>query len=318
MSVNYGGGSPQGGYPQGGYPGDGGAGGYALSAGRVDLGAWLGRGWALFSAQPVTWIAAFLLYLVLGSLLWLLWAVPTGTLAALERAYSVILHPTTFHPAPPPQNPVQEFAKTHVFGLLMAACNAVFYGGFYKMALRQARGEAISVGGVFSGFPQALPLAMVAVALAAAIVLLEALSQWLLHLARVPPTLSASLTGLIALLPTFVLQGLAMFAPLLVVDKSVNAADAIGGSVRLLKSQWLTAVLTYFILALIGGLGVLGCLVGMLVTYPLFLISVAAGYLAFTQPPPSAPYPYSNAYGSPAPPGVWPPPPGAAPPPLAP
>lgn len=305
MSMNYG----------GGYPGDGGTGGYGLSVGRLDLGLWLGQAWALFAARSSVWVVSFLVYLIFGLALWLLWAIPTGILTTLQQTYLAILNHTV--PTVRPQNPFVEFAKTRTLTLALAGANAVFFGGFYKMALRQARGEAISIGVLFSGFPQALPLAMVAVAASAAIALLEGLSIWLLHLAGLAGRMAVSLSSLVVLLPTFVVQGLLMFAPLLVVDRSANAAEAIAGSVRLLKSQWPMATLTYFVLALIGGLGALGCLVGMLVTYPLFLISVAAGYLAFTQPP-SAPIPYSHAYGSPAPPGVWPPPPGAAPPPLAP
>ena len=301
VSVNYGGGSP----------GDGGAGQQAISAGRVDMGVWLGQAWALFSARPGVWMVSFLLYLILGLGLWLLWAIPTGILDTLKQSYLAVLN----HTGPPvrPPNPLAEFAKTRLFGLVLAAANAVFFGGFYKMALRQMRGERISVGGLFSGFPQALPLAMVAVALAAGTALLEAASLGLLRLLGLPPAQAVSLSNLIGVLPSLVLQAVLIFAPLLVVDRGANAAEAIKGSLRLLKGQWLIATLTYFLLALIAGLGALGCLVGMLVTYPLFLISVAVGYLAFTQPPSSAPFPYPNAYGGPAPPGVWPPPPGAAP-----
>jgi len=44
----------------------------------------------------------------------------------------------------------------------------------------------------------------------------------------------------------------------------------------------------------------------MLLTYPLFLISIAVGYLALTQPP--AAYVPPSPYAAPSP-GVWPPPP---------
>ena len=176
------------------------------------------------------------------------------------------------------------------------------------MALRQARGEPISITGAFSAFPQALPLAVVAVFTAGAAVLLEALLLGLLHLAGMPGRAAVSLVGLFAAIPSLVLQGLLMFAPLLILDRKVGAVDAMLGSVRLLRGQWLLGVLFYFVAALIGGLGILACGIGMIATYPLFLISVAVGYLALTQqsPPPAAYPPYPSA--APAP-GVWPPPP---------
>ncbi len=285
-------------------------GGYGPMTGRVDIGGWLGQAWTLFTAQATVWIVTFVLYLVIGLTLWVLWAIPTGILDTIQQTYSAILHHTTPHVRP--QNPYMEFAKTRVFSLLLAGVNAIFFGGLYKMALRQARGEPISVAGLFSGFPQALPLLMVAVAVSGGVALLEGACLGLLHLAHVPVTLAASLSSLLIVLPTLVVQGLLMFAPLLIVDKGVGAGEAIQGSLRLVRDQWVMAVLAYFVLALIGGLGVIACGVGMLATYPVFLISIAAGYLALTQPPPPASYPAYNPYPAPQA-GVWPPPPSPPP-----
>ncbi len=292
-----------GGYSAGGYPGGYGGGGYAPPTGRVDF-SWLGQAWTLFTAQAGVWIGAFLLYALVGTVLWLLWAIPTGILNIFQQTYLAIVNHTVPHIRQ--QNPYYEFARNQGFTLLLTAVNAVFLAGFYRMALRQARGEPIGVGGAFSAFPQALPLAAVAVCGAGVIVLLEALLLGLLHLTGMPGRQAVSLVGLIAAIPSIVLQGLLMFAPLLVVDKGDSAVDAILGSVRLLKGQWLMGILFYFVAAMVGGLGALVCGVGMLATYPLFLISIAVGYLALTQPPVA--YAPPNPYAAP-PPGVWPPPP---------
>jgi len=292
-----------GGYSAGGYPGGYGGGGYAPPTGRVDF-AWLGQAWALFSARAGVWIGAFLLYLLIGLILWLLWAIPTGMLNILQQTYVAIVNHTV--PAIRQQNPYYEFARNQGFTLLLTAVNAVFLAGFSRMALRQARGEPISIGGVFSAFPQALPLAAVAVFAAGAAVLLEALLLGLLHLTGMPGRQAVSLVGLLVAIPSIVVQGLLMFAPLLILDNGASAVDAILGSVRLLRGQWLMGVLFYFVVALVGGVGMLLCGVGMLVTYPLFLISIAVGYLALTQPPVAYARPSPFA---PAQPGVWPPPP---------
>jgi hypothetical protein len=292
-----------GGYSAGGYPGGYGGGGYAPPTGRVDF-SWLGQAWTLFSAQAGIWIGAFLLYLLVGLLLWLLWAIPTGMLNILQQTYLAVVNHTV--PNVRQQNPYYEFARTQGFTLLLTAANAVFLAGFSQMALRQARGEPISVGGVFSAFPQALPLAVVAAFIAGAALLVQALLLGVLHLTGMSGRQAVSLVGLLAMIPSLVLEGLLMFAPLLILDRGANAVDAILGSVRLLKGQWLMGILFYFVAVLVGGLGALLCAVGMLVTYPLFLISIAVGYLALTQPPvadaPPSPF-------APAQPGVWPPPP---------
>lgn len=296
MSVPTSGGHSAGGYPSG-Y-----GGGYAPMTGRVDFG-WLGQAWTLFSARAGVWITAAFLFFLIGAVLWLLWAVPSGTLATLQRVYQAVLHPSASRI--PAQNPLTEFARNHIFAVLAGGYNAILFGGFYRMALRQRRGEPISALGLFSAFPQALPLLMIGIVAPAVMGLVAGLCVWLLHL-FLPPTTAISIVNLVVWLPDIILQGLLMFAPLLVVDTGANAADALLGSIRLLKGQWLMGVFFYFVAALVGGLGALACGVGMLATYPLFLISIAVGYLALTQPAPPAAPPYP--YGAPSA-GVWPPPP---------
>ena len=294
------------GYPAGGNPGgnpDGYGAGYMPMTGGVDF-AWLGQAWALFSAQIGVWIGALLSYFLIALVLWFLWAIPTGMLSILQQTWGAVMSHTT--PIIRQQNPYYQFARTQGFTLLLTAANAIFLAGFFRMAMRQARGEPIGVGGIFSAFPQALPLATVAVFTGGLPVLLEALLLGLLHLAHLPGPQAVSLVGFLAIIPSIVLNGLLMFAPLLILDRGANAVDALLDSVRLLKGQWLMGVFFYFVASLIGGLGTLFCGVGMLLTYPLFLISIAVGYLALTQPP--AAYVPPSPYAAPSP-GVWPPPP---------
>ena len=272
----------------------------ALGTGRVDFG-WLGQAWTLLWARPGVWIPAFLLYLLISLVLWLLWAIPSGTLATLQQTYLSIVT----HTVPPSRalHPYEDFAQNQVFALFLAGVNTLFYGGFYRMALRQMRGEPISVAGLFSAFPSALPLLMVGIAVPAALGLLEGVLIWLLH-RTLPSAAAISTASMIVIFPNLVLAGLVMFAPLLVLDTGANAAEALLGSVRLLRGQWLMGVLFYIVAAFLGGIGALACGVGMLVTYPLFLISLTVGYVALTQPPWLA----APEISAPEP-GVWPPPP---------
>ena len=94
-----------------------------------------------------------------------------------------------------------------------------------------------------------------------------------------------------------------LFAPFFVLDAGASVPDALLGSVRLLRGQLFRGIVFYVTVSIIGVLGLLGCGVGMLATYPVFLISIAIGYLALTLSPANVPE------FDPAPAGVWPPPP---------
>ncbi len=268
---------------------------------QVDF-AWLSRAWALFTAQPGSWVGACLLYFLIVLALWVLWAIPTGTLATIQQAYLAAFNHTV--PAAPPPNPYWQFVQGSVLSLILAGINAIFFGGFYRMALRQSGGERISALGLFSAFPQALPLLLVGVVMAAAILLLESLSLWLLHLAGVAAQLAVTYSGIVVAIPSIILDGLLMFAPLLVLDRNMAPAEALIGSVRLLHGQWIRGVWFYFVASVVGGLGALLCGIGLLATYPVFLISIALGYLALTRPPSAPVSPYNPPQA-----GVWPPPP---------
>ncbi len=61
----------------------------------------------------------------------------------------------------------------------------------------------------------------------------------------------------------------------------------------------------YVVVSLLTFMGAFLCGVGLLVTCPLFFLSIAIGYLTLTQPDAAAELPAFD----PAPVGVWPPPP---------
>lgn len=268
---------------------------------RIDFG-WLGQAWTLFSAQAGVWIGALLLWFLLEAVLWVLLAIPTGVLASTRAIYTVLFtHPGT--PPRPSVSPYQDFAQTELFSILLAGLGAIFAGGLYRMALRQIRGEPVSVGSLFSALPRSLPLFLVGIFVPAALGLLEGAVLWLLHFS-LSPTAAVSVINFTAWLPALLLPGLIMFAPLLVVDADASAPAALLGSVRLLGSQWLMGILFYVVVSLVSGLGALLCGVGMLATYPLLFLSISLGYLIMTSSLPLAETPIN-----PAPAGVWPPPP---------
>ena len=269
------------------------------AAARIDFG-WIKQAWALFSAQAGVWVAAMFLCFIIDVAVWVLLSIPTGVMTNMRRDFAsvgALQHPIVS------AHPYREFAQTRALGLLIGCAFAVFNGGFYQMALRQKRGAAISVSGLFSGFPQAVPLAVVGTAMTAAINLMECIGLWLLHFSMAP-TAAVSTVSSASQILALILPGLFMFAPLLIVDAGANVTDALLGSVRLLRSRWLKGIAFYIVVSLITFMGAFLCGIGLLVTCPLFFLSIAIGYLALTQPEAAERPAFDPALV-----GVWPPPP---------
>ena len=273
--------------------------------GSVDF-AWLTRAWAFFTAQPGVWVSTFLLYFLISTGVWILWAIPTGTLAEIQQTFQSAFGHTGIA-AGPPKNPYWEFLQNRVLILILEGFNVVLFGGIYRMALSQNRGERISVLGLFSALPQAGPLLLVGVSLTLTVQLLDGACLGLLHGSGLPALVAVQIAGLSGAVPNIILEGLLMFAPLLILDRNLSAPEAIVGSLRLLRGQRMKAVFFYFVASLVGGLGALLCGIGMLATYPVFLISIALGYVALMEPPSLPVSPYSAPQE-----GVWPPPPTSA------
>lgn len=212
----------------------------------------IGEAWQLVTAQLGTWIVAMLLWmLVVG-----------GVYFAFMIAAFAVLLPSTMGGGPPSigANLISQFIS-FTGSIIANVVNYVVLGGMYRMAIRQLRGEAISASDIFS--------------------VTDVFGQLLL--AALLVGLSVGIGFLFCFIPGFVMCGLTMFTVPLVVDQRMPAMAAFNLSVNALKSDWGSATLFYFVTALIGGLGVLLCGVGFVVTYPLLFLSVAITYRNFMQ-----------------------------------
>lgn len=267
---------------------------------RIDFGC-IGQGWALFKRQSGVWVGAVGLAFVVNLALWTVAAIPTGGLALFHTLYASLVTHKQVPPAPPP-NPYREFLLNQVAIIFTVGFGAILTGGLYRMALQQRRGEPISVFGLLSAFPQSPPLFIVGGVVPVVIGLGKGVFLWTSHRV-VSPNAAIADVNRVEWAFTLLFSGLLMFAPLLVIDANANTWDAIVGSVRLLRGQMLRGVWFYIVASFVGSVGLVVCGVGMLATYPVFLISVALAYPALT--PPAASMPEFD----PAPAGVWPPPP---------
>jgi len=132
-------------------------------------------------------------------------------------------------------------------------------GGAYYMGIKHIRGEAVSIGDLFSK----------------------------IHLT--PRIMGASLlmglaiaAGMIFLIiPGLIVAGLLMLTIPLIVDKDMGAVEALGESWNALKHDWMIAPVYLFALAIVSALGALALGIGVIFTYPIFFLGTASVYRDF-------------------------------------
>jgi uncharacterized membrane protein len=134
-----------------------------------------------------------------------------------------------------------------------------FLGGMFRMACKQIRGLPMSVEDLF-GIIDVLPN-----------LLLGSVLGGLLSLAA----------SFCLVLPGLVVVGVLMFTIPLIVDGGLPATAAIGQSWNALKGQWLAATVFHMVASIVASLGFACCCVGLLLTAPLYTLSIAVLYRDF-------------------------------------
>ena len=284
MSIAYGG-------PSGGY----------APTGRVNFG-WIGEAFELYKANFAVWIVAALMLLVVP-------AVVGGIIGGIYGAMTA-LHPPTGNA--PPSYPPAPFG-TNQYGRANPLANglplglniaiqvaslvyqAYLYGGIYRVAIKQVRGEMTSVGDLFSGGP----------------LLLNMLGFQLIYLVLV------FVGTLLCIVPGFLAAGLLFPAYALIADGE-GTLTAISRSVDVMKRDMWNAAAFALVMSLLVIASYLAFCLGEFITFPMFWITAVLAYrdmigmpgIAAASPYGAAPYGASPGYT----PGVWPPPPGQVPP----
>lgn len=159
--------------------------------------------------------------------------------------------------------------------------NGPLYGGLYWLVLRLIRDEEASVGDAFAGFSRAfgqLVLVAIVTSLLAGLSAILLIAAVLLGANQTVPLAVAIVLGIIGILPPVYLSVCWIFALPLVVDKQTDFWSAMQLSRKQVSRHWWVV----FGLMLVGGLlamlGVLACLVGILVTFPIFLGAIMYAY----------------------------------------
>ena len=271
---------------------------------------WISEAWKLFTNNPGAWIGMILISAVIGIVLVILPVtlifIPMGIFASKNEPGVAL--------------------ATAGLGLLLLIpvlliviflSTAYLCSGMYSAAIRQVKGEAISVGDLFSGgdcFLRVLGL-----------IVLVTIAQLAVRFAFSVPGLIieelAPLGRLASSIPSIIISGFIFFAIPLIVDRKMGVFEAISASVKATKAQWWMFAIFAFVLGLLSGVGLLGCLVGILVTAPFYFTTPAVAYRdtfglpgaqnyeAFPPPPPDyRDYAPSQAPAQPQAP-AWEPPP---------
>jgi uncharacterized membrane protein len=222
----------------------------------------LNEAWFLFKQQSGAWIGATCLA---GGVVLILYI---ATLAILMAAIGPTAPGGGVRSGPPNGGFIVAWFVMTLGGWIVGS---LLTAGFYNMAIKQVRGEIVGVPDLFSVTPQ-LPSILGATIL----------------------TGLASLAGaILCYFPVFIVNGLLMFTIPLVVDKKLRATEAMRLSWDALKPDMWMATLFMFIMPMVASLGMMACLVGLVVTLPLYFLAIAITYRNFfiPQPPPSYGYP---------------------------
>jgi uncharacterized membrane protein len=143
--------------------------------------------------------------------------------------------------------------------VISAVVNGILYAGLFGIAIKQIRGEQTSIGDLF-GFTDVIGQTIIATIIV---------------------SILTTIGLMFCIFPGIVLAGLFMLTLPLVVDKKMNASEAVSTSINALKGQWLLAGVFAFIAGIIYIFGFFLCLVGVLVTAPVAILSVTVLYRNF-------------------------------------
>lgn len=200
----------------------------------------------------------------------LIYLVATGILQVLQESM-----------VPKNANGVPQMGLTYwLLRLLGFVVGQFLIGGLMRMAINNVRSGRAEFGQMFS----------------AGSVLPSLIGSGIL-------TTIAMVVGLVlCIVPGLLVSGLVMFVTPLIVDKRLGALRAIGASFEALKPQMWMALLFMIVVVLVAIAGVFACGVGLLVTLPLALLTIAVTYNNFFgdgQSAPQSPMPPSAPIANP-------------------
>ncbi len=243
---------------------------------------WIGDAWKMFTADPLTWIlmqVTVIAFAIIGILPIIFVAGGLGTLASVGRVGQASLLVLLLIP---------------VTILILIAGGAYLISGIYRAAIKQARGEAISLSDLFSGgdcFTSVLGYLLLLVAVLGGVQVAISLPSFMVE--DLGP-----ITSLVGGLINLVVAGLTFFALPIIVDRRAGVIEAIRQSIELTKPHLLMYTVFAMIMQILSGIGILLCFIGIIITAhfqftipavayrDVFGLQGAKSYDQFPAPPP--------------------------------
>lgn len=209
----------------------------------------IGRAWEVLKPNIGIWIGAFLVYLIIVSVI--------STIIVLLGGSGARLFPT---PGEVPAGmPAQNVPVMIIGQLIQFVVSQFLMGGLYRMAINQVRKGTIDFGDLFSA-ADVLPTLLGAAILTA---------------------IATTVGFLFCIIPGLLIASLLIFTTPLIVDKKMGAIDAMRTSIDVLKPQMWMALAFALVVGLIAIAGAMLCGIGMLITVPLAFLSLAILYRDF-------------------------------------
>ena len=254
---------------------------------------WIPEAWRVFSGGALTWIlmqgvVVLFLILAVSPIVFLLGGL--GVLASRD-AWAAIAGLS-----------VIAIVMIPLLLAILIGGGAFFVSGFYRTAIRKARGEEIGITDLFSGGDSFLSVLGYLVALT---FVLSAVGGILGQIGQAATGLNtlASFAGTILNLLIF---GLTICALPLIVDRRLGVGEAIRESLSITLPHWPMYLLLAFVIEALSGAGFILCFVGILLTSHFQWTIPAAAYCdifglvrrkeddPFPTPPPPPDYRYPD------------------------
>jgi hypothetical protein len=209
---------------------------------NVRWGEWISEGWQMFAVRWQVWVLQTLL-------VFLILAIPISII----YGWAIIIQSQTDQPQGPPPMLV---AFMLVAAPLIMLASIYFWGGLWRTATKQLRGEEVSVSDLFYSGP----------------VFLQLLG------ASIPLGILYIIGALLCFFPAFLVLGLFHFTFPLIVDRRMSVGSAISASFNATKGHWFMFSLFALVVYLLSSSGAILCYVGLLATYPLQITIMAIAY----------------------------------------
>jgi hypothetical protein len=228
---------------------------------------WIGHAWKMFTSDPGTWI---LMQLTIYGLLFI-FSFFMNIVVGLTTVLTTDLSEDSMPAGGFEGIPWASVPLIIIFSLIHLVGSAFLYSGYFRTAIKQARGQAISLADLFSGrdcFLSVLGFMLLVYLMLTGVFLIFFLPSF------VSPAIGM-VTMIAGLLACLLIMTSMFFALPLIVDRKAGIIEAMRQSIELTRSHLLMYTLFAIIVGLLGLSGFLLCLIGFFITSH-FLVTVPA------------------------------------------